>query len=72
MCKLSVIENNDMGFIFGLDNMRSHRCNIDLGKLSLHFPDAGIEVKFLSDGEIHKIKELANDAEMLEDYSDIK
>jgi hypothetical protein len=56
MCKITVIENNDIGFIFGLDNMRSHRCTIDLSKLRLIFPDAGIDVNFLSDGEIQKRK----------------
>lgn len=54
MCKLTVIENNSIGFIFGLDNMRSHRCLIDLGKNLLTFPDSDIEVKFLSDGEVKK------------------
>lgn len=54
MCKLTVIENNSIGFIFGLDNMRSHRCFIDLGKNILTFPDSDIEVKFLSDGEVKK------------------
>jgi len=56
MCKLTVIENNSIGFIFGLDNMRSHRCFIDLGKQILTFPDAEIEVKFLSDGEVKQAR----------------
>jgi hypothetical protein len=64
MCKLTVIENNSIGFIFGLDNMRSHRCNIDLGRSAIIFPDAGIDIKFLSDGEIKKIKELADEEEI--------
>jgi hypothetical protein len=36
--------------------MRSHRCTIDLAKNSLIFPDAGININFLSDGEIKKLK----------------
>lgn len=56
MCKLTVIENNSIGFIFGLDNMRSHRCTIDLAKNSLIFPDAGTNIQFLSDGEIKQLK----------------
>lgn len=56
MCKLTVIENNSIGFIFGLDNMRSHRCSIDLAKHTLIFPDDGFHINFLSDGEIQKIK----------------
>ena len=71
MCKLTVIENNSIGFIFGLDNMRSHRCSIDLAKHSLIFPDAGIEVKFLSDGEIKKLKaeEEENELELVKQES---
>ena len=56
MCKLTVIENNSIGFIFGLDNMRSHRCFIDLGKDTLNFPDSNIQVSFLTDGEVKKTK----------------
>ena len=56
MCKITVIENNAIGCIFGLDNMRTHGCIIDLKKGSLIFPSAGIEAKFLSDGEIKKLK----------------
>ncbi len=51
-----MIENNSIGFIFGLDNMRSHRCTIDLAKNSLIFTDANIHISFLSDGEINKLK----------------
>ena len=56
MCKITVIENNSIGCIFGLDNMRTHGCTIDLKKGVLVFPTAGIEAKFLSDGEIKKLK----------------
>lgn len=66
MCKITVIENPAVGFIFGLDNMRSYRCNIDLQKNSLFFPDAGINAKFLSDGEIHKIKEKEDEEKDIE------
>ena len=57
MCKITVIENPTIGFIFGLDNMRTYRCNIDLGKNALIFPDANIKAQFLSDGELAKIRE---------------
>ena len=57
MAKITVIENSSIGFIFGLDNMRAHRCTIDLNKSGLIFPDIGVTAKFLSDGEIKKIKE---------------
>jgi len=55
--KINVIENNDVGFVLGLDNLRKYNCNIDLKKNGLVFPDIGIVVKFLSDGEIKKMKE---------------
>lgn len=57
MAKITVIENKSVGFIFGLDNMRAHRCTIDLQKNGLIFPDIGVTAKFLSDGEIKKLKE---------------
>ena len=57
MAKITVIENSSIGFIFGLDNMRAHRCTIDLKENGLIFPDIGVTAKFLSDGEIKKIKD---------------
>ena len=57
MAKITVLENSSIGFIFGLDNMRAHRCSIDLNQNGLIFPDIGVTAKFLSDGEIKKIKD---------------
>ena len=57
MAKITVLENSSIVFIFGLDNMRAHRCTIDLKQNGLIFPDIGVTAKFLSDGEIKKIKE---------------
>lgn len=57
MAKITVIENISIGFILGLDNMRSHRCIIELSSNSLKFTDAGFDIKFLSDGEAKKLKE---------------
>jgi hypothetical protein len=71
MCKLTVIENNSIGFIFGLDNMRSHRCQIDLAKHCLIFPDSGFNVNFLSDGEIQKRK-IDQEEEELEQAKNLK
>lgn len=56
MAKITVIENISVGFIFGLDNMRSHRCSIELFNNRLLFKDAGFHIDFLSDGEIKKQK----------------
>lgn len=72
MCKITVLENNSVGFIFGLDNMRSYRCSIDLSKNALIFPDAGISAKFLSDGEIKKIQEEEDKREELEEIEKAK
>lgn len=63
MAKITVIERKSIGFIFGLDNMRAHRCTIDLNKNGLVFPDIGVTAKFLSDGEIKKIREEEGDDE---------
>jgi hypothetical protein len=57
MCKITVVESVAVDFIFGLDNMRSHRCHVNLEKNKLVFPDVGLEAKFLSDGEIKKYKD---------------
>ena len=57
MCKITIVESVAVDFIFGLDNMRSHRCHVNLEKNKLVFPDVGLEAKFLSDGEIKKYKD---------------
>ena len=56
LAKINVIENNEIGFVFGLDNLRKYNCNVDLKKNGLVFPDIGIIATFLSDGEINKLK----------------
>ena len=56
MAKINIIENNDVGFVLGLDNLRKYNCNVDLKKNGLVFPDIGITATFLSDGEIQRMK----------------
>ena len=56
LARVNVIENNEVGFVLGLDNLRKYNCNVDLKKNGLVFPDIGITAKFLSDGEINKMK----------------
>ena len=56
LARVNVIENNDVGFVLGLDNLRKYNCNVDLKKNGLVFPDIGIFAKFLSDGEINRMK----------------
>lgn len=65
MAKITVLENVSIGFILGLDNMRSHRCTIDLSINQIIFKDSGLKVCFLSDGEAKKLKE-KNEEENLE------
>ena len=57
LARVNVIENTDVGFVLGLDNLRKYNCNVDLKKNGLVFPDIGITAKFLSDGEINKFKQ---------------
>ena len=57
MLKINIIENNEIGFVLGLDNLRKYNCNVDLKKNGLVFPDIGITAPFLSDGEVRKMKE---------------
>ena len=72
MAKITVIENVSIGFIFGLDNMRSHRCTIELASNKLIFPDAELNVPFLSDGEAKKLKEVhaEENAELIKTQSE--
>ena len=72
MCKISVLETCSVDFIFGLDNIRSHRCNIDLKSNAIIFPDSDIKVNFLSDGEIAKNKLDKNLEEEEIDMKDFK
>ena len=72
MAKITVIENSSIGFIFGLDNMRAHRCTIDLKENGLIFPSLGVTAKFLSDGEIKKIKQLQEEQDEAEEIEKAK
>ena len=72
MCKITVVESVSVDFIFGLDNMRSHRCIVNLEKNKLVFPDAGLEAKFLSDGEIKKYKDEQANVKEKEDIEKAK
>ena len=72
MCKITVVESVSVDFIFGLDNMRSHRCVVNLEKNKLVFPDVGLEAKFLSDGEIKKYKDEQANVKEKEDIEKAK
>lgn len=63
-CSFTVLEDNKVDLLFGLDNLKRHQCCIDLVTSSLHLRSGEITVPFLSDGEIHK-KTLANEKQNL-------
>ncbi len=53
-CSFTVLEDNKVDFLFGLDNLKRHQCNIDLVQSMLHLRNGEISVPFLSEGEIKK------------------
>jgi DNA damage-inducible protein 1 len=53
-CSLTVLEDNKVDFLLGLDNLKRHQCNIDLVQNMLHLRNGEISVPFLSEGEIKK------------------
>lgn len=53
-CSLTVLEDNKVDLLFGLDNLKRHQCCIDLVSSQLHIKNGEISVSFLSEGEIHK------------------
>ena len=55
-CSFTVLENNNVDLLFGLDNLKRHQCCIDLVSNQLHVKNGQISVPFLSDGAI-KAKE---------------
>lgn len=53
-CSFTVLEDNKVDLLFGLDNLKRHQCCIDLVSAQLHIRNGEISVPFLSDGEIKK------------------
>jgi DNA damage-inducible protein 1 len=51
-CTFTILEEQSMEFIFGLDMLRKHQCGIDLKENSLRFGSADIAVPFLPEHEI--------------------
>ena len=54
VCSFTVLEDNKVDLLFGLDNLKRHQCNIDLVQNMLHLRNGEISVPFLSEGEIKK------------------
>jgi len=51
---VQVLEANNMQFLFGLDNMKRHRCCVDLLENHLKFNELMVSVPFLKENEISK------------------
>lgn len=51
-CAITVLGDDRMKFLFGLDNMKRHRCSVDLLENKLKFPELGMAVDFLKEHEI--------------------
>ena len=47
----TVMESDRVDFLFGLDNMKRHKCNIDLALGVMRFED-GNQVAFVRDDEV--------------------
>ena len=49
-CSYTVLEDNKVDLLFGLDNLKRHQCCIDLAENKLHFARGEFSVPFLPDG----------------------
>jgi hypothetical protein len=48
------LDDDKIEFLLGLDTLLRHRCILNLSRKVLEFPDAKIEVPFLSEGQIKR------------------
>jgi len=53
-CSFTVLEENSVDLLFGLDNLMRHQCCIDLEKFMLHFRKYNISVPFLKERQLSK------------------
>jgi len=53
-CSFTVLEDNKVDLLFGLDNLKRHQCSIDLVTSNLHIRNGEVSVPFLGDGQIKK------------------
>lgn len=51
---ITVLESENMKFLFGLDNLKRHQCSIDLQRNCLTFPHFNLNLPFLAEHEIPK------------------
>ncbi len=53
-CSFTVLEDNKVDLLFGLDNLKRHQCCIDLVDSRLHLRKGEFYVDFLGEGQIKK------------------
>uniref|UniRef100_A0A671WMT7 DNA-damage inducible protein 2 n=1 Tax=Sparus aurata TaxID=8175 RepID=A0A671WMT7_SPAAU len=66
-CSFSILEDQPMDMLLGLDMLKRHQCSIDLKKNTLLIGTTGTETRFLSEAELPECARLAYGAEGRED-----
>uniref|UniRef100_A0A3Q2PY52 DNA-damage inducible protein 2 n=1 Tax=Fundulus heteroclitus TaxID=8078 RepID=A0A3Q2PY52_FUNHE len=66
-CSFSILEDQPMDMLLGLDMLKRHQCSIDLKKSLLVIGTTGTETRFLSEAELPECARLAYGAEGRED-----
>ncbi|XP_072238098.1 protein DDI1 homolog 2 isoform X2 [Leuresthes tenuis] len=66
-CSFSILEDQPMDMLLGLDMLKRHQCSIDLKKNVLVIGTTGTETRFLSEAELPECARLAYGAEGRED-----
>lgn len=62
-CSFSILEDQPMDMLLGLDMLKRHQCSIDLKKNLLLIGTTGTETRFLSEAELPECARLAYGAE---------
>ncbi|XP_070701104.1 protein DDI1 homolog 2 isoform X2 [Pempheris klunzingeri] len=66
-CSFSILEDQPMDMLLGLDMLKRHQCSIDLKKSVLLIGTTGTETRFLSEAELPECARLAYGAEGRDD-----
>ncbi|MED6241697.1 protein DDI1 homolog 2 isoform X2 [Girardinichthys multiradiatus] len=66
-CSFSILEDQPMDMLLGLDMLKRHQCSIDLKKSLLVIGTTGTETRFLSEAELPECARLAYGTEGRED-----
>ncbi|KAM7402250.1 hypothetical protein PAMP_017507 [Pampus punctatissimus] len=66
-CSFSILEDQPMDMLLGLDMLKRHQCSIDLKKSVLLIGTTGTETRFLSEAELPECARLAYGADGRED-----